>query len=167
MANNRGGFDEMDDQDEFDGVESANEFSEFAIEGFDFLNNTPKKAKQPNKPDISTPFENINIGDILTVVAAPSYEIPTGLTGYTMREDTTLHNNILLVTSLELPFIGATNFSRVFTDVGYERLVFNGYSEYKFFKLSDDFVKSAMYATRYKDLDKKRKEVLKNAKGQG
>jgi uncharacterized protein (DUF1684 family) len=81
-----------------------------------------------------------------------------------MKEDTSLNNNILLVTALELPFIGVTNFSRLFTDVGYEKLVFNGYSEYKFVKLSDNFVKASMYATRYKDLDKRRKEVLKNAK---
>lgn len=171
MANNLDGF-ESDEQDDYEDDTPDNmgnlddDFNEFAMKGFGFSEKNSEKGQSnmPKKPDISIPFENINIGDIITVVAAPLYEVPTGLTGFTMKEDTLLHNNIMLVTSLELPFIGVTNFSRSYTDVGYEKLVFNGYSEYKFVKLSDKFIKGAMYATRYKDLDKCRKEALKNAK---
>lgn len=182
MTNNLGGFDETEEPEDFDerddfGDINDNDFDAMSMmnelfdkdnfgESYGLAKNLPNKQNKPKnlkKPDISVPFENINIGDIITVVAAPMYEIPIGLDGFTMKEDTLLHNNIMLVTALELPFIGITNFSRNYTDVGYEKLVFNGYSEYKFFKLSDRFVKASMYSTRYKDLDKLRKEVIKNA----
>ncbi len=174
MANNLNNYnnmdDNMDDYEEDDDDIFGDFNNAYAYEGLDSsltddkFDLTDSQKTQSNKPDISIPFENINIGDIITVVAGPTYEVPTSLTGFSIKEDTIYHNNIMLVTAMELPFIGITNFSRVYTDVGYEKLVFNEYSGYKFFKLSDKFVKAAMYSTRYKDLDRLRKEAIKNAK---